>query len=323
MKKNLLLFFGLSAIVATSTMAAEPVTLLHEDFSGWDGTTLGWMPEGWTVKNSSAELASMFDGRFNWHVSAVDDNTPYPVEGDYLAVIYHANYTEDGTDKKIDLDQDEWLISPKFTPGENGVLSFKLSFYPLFLFDCSNENIDFSGAELEFKNKVKATTMQILAKESALDDWTLLKDIYDDWSEDYSFEDLFNKYYSRDWRGYDLDLGAFAGKEMNIAFRFVGRMGNMMALDAIDITSDKIEPGQGALTSINSGQTATSVTVENGMMTVLNADGASRLTVADMHGRVLMQTSIAAGINIIDISARDTGIVAVVLDNGCVFKVRL
>ena len=94
----------------------------------------------------------------------------------------------------MELAQDEWLLSPVFTPTAGETLSFSVGYAPIFLFDLRNENIDWGT--MSFINKLKSTTLQILIREGD-GEWTLLKDLYDDW-KDTDLMTLFDKYFSNE-----------------------------------------------------------------------------------------------------------------------------
>lgn len=218
----------------------EGSNTLYENFDGWDGIEASWIPEGWSVINSTEEMATLKDGAFSWHVAEAGTTFPEPLDGKYLMEIYHASYTDDGG-AKVELAQDEWLITPEFIPQENDFLYFNLSYNPLFLFNVSNQYLDFSNPdEMSFKEKVQATTLKIKLKEEN-GSWIELKDIYDDWKDDYGFQDLLDNYSYQSFHYYQFALGEYAGKKIKIAFQFVGYQGNAMALDAVTVGLPPVE----------------------------------------------------------------------------------
>lgn len=215
----------------TSYSSAQSTSgVLNESFEGWDGETPDWLPDGWTEQTSDASLAQLEKGRFTWHTC--NPRSVAPTEGAYSAVIYYAQVPDpnDSTGKKkLDLPQDEWLISPVFTPQEGENLLFDLAYSPLFLFNLNNEYVDFDS--FEFIEQKPSTTLQIMARLEG-GEWEMLHDIYNEW-KDYSLSELYSKYMETVFRSYDLPLERFTGKPMQVAFRFVGQYGNTMYLDAV------------------------------------------------------------------------------------------
>ena len=227
---------GSAAIRKTNAAlkATEGISL-QESFEGWDGSAKDWLPAGWSEENSSAELAALNDGAFTWHAATNSNGLLLDaIDGNNYAVIYFASGTNE-QGESVELAQDEWLISPTFTPTAGETLSFSVGYAPIFLFDLRNENIDWGT--MSFINKLKSTTLQILIREGD-GEWTLLKDLYDDW-KDTDLMTLFDKYFSNEWYNYSFSMADYAGKKIQVAFRFVGQYGNTMQLDAIQSALQK------------------------------------------------------------------------------------
>lgn len=208
---------------------------LQESFEGWDGSAKDWLPAGWIETNSSAELAALNDGAFTWHVATNSNGLLLnAIDGNNYAVIYFASGTNE-QGESVDLAQDEWLNSPIFTPTAGETLSFSVGYAPIFLFDLRNENIDWNT--MSFINKLKSTTLQIFIRDDE-GNTTLIKDLYDDW-KDYDLMTLFDKYFSNEWYNYSFSMAEYAGKQIQVVFRFVGQYGNTMQLDAIQSALQK------------------------------------------------------------------------------------
>ena len=229
MKKHLLLVAAMSAVVANIS-AQESAIVLYENFSSADA-----FPVGWEVINSTPEMATLKDGVFSWRVAPAPDDFPKPIDGDKVALIYQASYT-DGDGKRVELSQDEWLITPSIELGSDPQLTFGLSYVPMFLYNCSNEYLDFTSDPLDFSERVPATTLKVMVRADGADDWDEVYDVFDFW-QGYTLDELMSKYYSRDFRDNEVDLGAYSGKKVRLGFRFAGYMGNAMALDAVKVTS--------------------------------------------------------------------------------------
>ena len=208
-------------------------TLFYEDFESWDGETSAWLPEGWTKQVTNAEQEAMEDGRFTWHVDTKhpQQTIPNAIEGSKFAIVYYAN-TTDENGKKVDLAQDEWLISPVVRLGEDARLDFYLGYSPLFLFDLNNENINWGA--MDFVNRKPSTTLKVMVSADG-GEWQEVYDVYDEWSGE-TFSTLFNSCFDSSYHPVEIPLSDFAGKEVQVAFRFVGKFGNTMEIDAVRIS---------------------------------------------------------------------------------------
>lgn len=219
--------------LSRSTVYSTPKNtagMLNEGFETWDGVTADWLPEGWTEKISNPDFIKMEEGRFTWHTCY--PSSVAPTEGRSCAAIYYAQVPDpnDSTKKKhLDLPQDEWLISPVFTPQDGDRLLFDLGYAPLFLFNLNPGYVDFGT--FEFINRQPSTTLKVMVRPEG-GEWEELFDVYDEW-KDLSLQELFNQYMETAFRSYNLPLDRFMGKKVQVAFRFVGQYGNTMYLDAV------------------------------------------------------------------------------------------
>ena len=224
--------FLLSALALLSSASMVAQDKVFEGFEDWDYVKADWLPEGWTEENSSEEIFQLNDGAFTWHVGTQSGYLPYAPEGYNYAMIYYAyDYDENGN--KVDLPQDEWMISPSYKVTENSTLSFFVGYSPLYLFDLNNENINWG--KMEFKDRKPSTTLKIYIRSNG-GEWVMLKDLYDEWAET-SLNDLFNSYSSVEFRKLTFDLTEYAGTDVEVAFQFVGMYGNTMEIDAFQITN--------------------------------------------------------------------------------------
>ncbi|MDO4511369.1 MAG: choice-of-anchor J domain-containing protein [Bacteroidales bacterium] len=231
---------GAPALKSVKAPAVKETTeaLLNEGFEGWDGLTKNWIPATWTEINSTGEAGTYGDGDFTWYVSAQNGTLPNPVEGKYYCIIPYAQVTrEDGN--KEDLAQDEWLVTPKVTPRTNEQLSFTISYSPLFLYDMSSENVDYST--MSFKKQIVSATMKLYVRENG-GQWQEIYDIEPAWHEK-TLNDLFNNYFSQLDEEVIIPLADFEGKEVEFAFRYVGLRGNTMELDQVIVDKAKLTAG--------------------------------------------------------------------------------
>ncbi len=193
--------------------------VLYESFEGWDGKNINWTPEGWEITQGTAS-----DSDETWHPNAHKAPQPAPAEGKYY---YGINFSYDT--------QDEWLISPYVTVGDDMELSYWYYLNPLYLFNLDNvdwDKYDFTG------DKEVAATLQIWAQAEG-EDWVELYD-HSDKFKDYSLSELIiadSKYLTK----HTLSLNNYYGKKTRVAFRYTGSNGDTMFVDAIGIGLPSLE----------------------------------------------------------------------------------
>lgn len=188
--------------------------LLYENFSGWDGKNKKWLPDGWNLEhngNCSTE--------YTW--GPLEPTVYYPAihDGKYCFCVPF-------TDKQ----QDEWLISPYFTPAENMQLSYYMLNRPLYFY--SMENLDWGTKEYQ-GDKIIDFTLQILIKEDE-GEWQLLRDHAEDYKS-YGYHELRHATNSSSLEKQTIDLNNYADKKVKVAFRYLGADGDLMMLDAIGV----------------------------------------------------------------------------------------
>lgn len=209
---------SLRTLGATPVSESEP---LNEGFESADGT-LEWVPEGWT-RESKLEITSEDDAGIPqmWQASEAMMFIPAP-SGTYYELI---NYSVS--------EKDEWLITPEVKIPQYGRLFFKSFVDPLFLF-----NLDYMDwEEWLLTEEVCAATLQVLVKESDAQEWTVIKDYFEDWKGVDPLEMETPGALEQE----SLSLEAFEGKTVQIAFRYVGKDGNTSAIDDVKVGMPEIE----------------------------------------------------------------------------------
>ena len=306
MKHFLLSVFTLLSFTVASVAQSDN----FEGFEGWDMSTINWLPEGWSTKNSSEEIAQLNDGAFIWHVGKQEGTIPSAPEGSCYAMIWYA-YKYDENNKKIDLPQDEWMISPSYIVSNGSTLSFSVGYSPLFLFDLNNANVDWG--KNDFKNRKPSTTLKIHIRSNG-GEWTLLKDIYDDWAET-PFATLFNNHFSAEFFRYTFDLSQYAGTEVQIAFQFVGMYGNTMEVDEFNVT----EATLGVEEIGNNDRVRPRAYVDNGNIVIASC-GAKNVDIYQANAGLV--TSVALdGNTVINSAELPKGIYLLKFNDGTVLKV--
>lgn len=188
--------------------------LLYENFSGWDEKNSKWLPEGWALEHKGT--CSM---DYSWSVFAPNMYYPAIHDGKYCFCV---SFTEKP--------QDEWLITPEFTPKENMLLSYYMLNRPLLFY--SMENLDWGTKEYN-GDKIVAFTLQILIQEEG-GEWQILRDHAEEW-KNCNYHELFDASNTSALEKQTVDLNAYADKKVKIAFRYLGADGDMMMLDAVGV----------------------------------------------------------------------------------------
>ena len=202
-----------SAIRKAGESAKKNGYILYEDFSGWDGKTAGWVPEGWTVEHRGTCKKD-----YTWNPITPNQYYPAPIDGNHYYAI---------TD---DTNQDEWLISPQFVPEEDMQLSYYMMLSPMWFYH--TKNINWITKEYE-GDKIQVYTLQILIKEGD-GEWQLLRDYADEY-RDYTYREIVAVSNKSALQKQTIALDEYVGKNVSLAFRYLGSDGDTMILDAIGV----------------------------------------------------------------------------------------
>ena len=128
-----------------------------------------------------------------------------PDNGGYYAVIQRTASSSDATTRP----QDEWMISPFFTVPENGVVKFE--FHSNYYWTVAPNN----NADVNVK----------ISEDG--ENWTTI------WNED----DYYNavQWPFSEWTEVYLDIASYAGRDVKIAFQYVGEASCWFAIDNISV----------------------------------------------------------------------------------------
>lgn len=221
-----------TAAKSVSPKAASVSYTLYESFEDYDGTSSDWIPSDWTRVVSDETLIGV-NGNSTWHVTTPGILDPEAPDGSYVAA---CNWAVDiDYDTYTYYDQDEWLISPSFSPTSSDALSFYATYTPLYLFNLNY--VDWTT--YEFTSKQTAVTMKVYLREDE-GDWVELLNLYDIY-EDYDFYTLLYNYSDAVNYQYSFSLSDYAGKTVQVAFQIVGTDGNTMSIDAVKVASPSPE----------------------------------------------------------------------------------
>lgn len=212
-------------------LKASSTASLDESFEDYSGTNyFDWLPGGWTRQRTSDDT----ELKKAWYVSPADDEFPAPPDGDYYAGI---NYS--GSQR------DEWLITPSVSVKENQVFSFYAWFSPVYMFSLDEENINWDT--YEFINKVKTASVQVMAQADGSDEWTLLKDIYDDYKDMTLMELIYAE--MAEFTKISLPLTDYVGQNVRFAFRYYGADGDLWLLDKVTVDTPTVTADYSSPTS--------------------------------------------------------------------------
>ena len=204
---------------------------LNENFSSWDGQTYNWIPEGWTEINSDDPTVLENINTFTWHVEEGGGFMPSPSKGNLCGIYYALDL-----DTYIGVPQDEWLITPAITVTQGQQLQVSLTYTPFFMFN--TDLIDWDT--YEFTEVQCAASVKLMIREAGTEEWSLIEDYFDAW-KNYTVLDLFDIGLDNAWRKYTYDLDAYAGKDVELAFRYNGCNGENWGIDYVVVDQPRPE----------------------------------------------------------------------------------
>ncbi len=214
---------GKIAVSGNKSFKAEEASaiVLSEDFESCDGAAT-WQPEGWSVQSVAVEGGEAEPA--SWAVSVRKSSYEPVPNGTYY------EYIQFQTGAK-----DEWLITPAVTLPAYPSLYYNAYVDPIFLFDLNCVDWD----AFVFTEVRPSANLQVLVKAEGDAEWTTIKDYFDEYKA-YSLSELFDM--SPDaLEKQAIDLAAYAGKKVQVAFRYVGADGNTMYIDDVMLSNPCLE----------------------------------------------------------------------------------
>lgn len=214
-----------------------------EDRPDGYGTTYDeWLPEGWQDVSKSGHTApgaGEYVHNLTWRVlnnenrqsSATVQN--YAYEGEAFAYIM-ADVAYDGHEELET--QDEWLITPTITPREEDWLYFKLFYRPSWTVANRHQNPNDYSYSYTFDGR--NNELEVYASEDDGENWTKLWNVIDDEVSKLSEEELRADMLDVNKQKFDpiyVNIKAYAGKPIKIAFRYFGSHGHPMAIDNVAV----------------------------------------------------------------------------------------
>ena len=222
--KKILFFVAalLLSVINTTTLHAQVLT---ESFESWDGTSSGYLPNGWTEKHTNQ----------SWHVINPNSSTTLPnaYDGQYYVAI--------GYDKE-NKSQDEWLFSPVYELGFFGAMvEYHPAYSPLFLYRVDGNYVNWNTYEFTDGVRVNAADLQTWVRTIANDGtpgkWKRVRGLCEQWMKQ-DLSTLYSDFFSTTFHSESpIDLTAEEYQEANIqiGFRYVGSHGNIIGIDKFSV----------------------------------------------------------------------------------------
>ncbi len=203
----------------------ETTNVLFESFEGWDATSTTWVPEGWTVESKGDAALEYYQ---KWYPTAQPMQGPAPTDGKYMYGIIFAT-----------ANQDEWLISPSITVGENMNLYFDMYLDPFWFYDTETEGA-FDWDKYEFVGEPKIISdFKVNIREEG-GEWVTVKDFAEE-CKSMSVMEMLSTNLEQKLLPQNVDLTKYVGKKIQFAFQYVGADGNSNYVDNIRVGLPKLE----------------------------------------------------------------------------------
>ena len=228
----------------TAHYAAPSGAAFFEDFEGWDEVTLDWIPEGWSEINTPENTPNqnMLKRNINntWYGTFTGDGywtgkTPDGEKECFIHFTYTGSYTDDEGNKQefSAAKQDEWLITPEITVGNQHKLFFEMQFDEgsVYDFDWDTSAYDRTKVVCDF---------EILMTEDDSANWESIWKVSTDLASAKSDSELYDLMAVLKYNSQSVDIPEkFYGKKVKIAFRYFnigdGYSGNSMGIDAVTV----------------------------------------------------------------------------------------
>lgn len=192
-----------------------------ESFETYNGVDLNWIPTNWTEQNKTGNTF-VNDGTPNptWHITEGGDQRPSV--GKYMAWV---NYAEGKN-------QDEWLISNPFTLGKGEeYIYFDANYSSFYMY--IDYNAFLQTGQISFDFTKPTATLQAYVSTDNGQNWEMIWDAHEE-AGMYNNSNI-NDYKVAKWHSIKKSLIKYSGKSIKIAFRYVGKDGDAMGLDNIEI----------------------------------------------------------------------------------------
>lgn len=234
-------------ISAANYTAAD--TLLWESWENWDGETFGWTPSSWKRFSNFDEntyISEVTGSCPTWMAYKTDGYyVPYATNGMYVMLCLYGEdiLAADGTTLIAPApEQDEWLVSPTMNGvKETNVLSFDLAFTPIYTYLTGTPEaptFDYDKTVYDMEVLITTDTRTASNDETRYTKVFKLSDVVDEIFDETDFTDsvsISNLMRMR-WDHFKIPLTDFTGKNIRMAFRYKGKQGGAIMIDAVRVS---------------------------------------------------------------------------------------
>lgn len=224
-------------------------TLMWESWESWDQTTFAWVPSSWRRFSNLDESVYINEGTGScptWMAYETDGYyVPYATDGQNVMLCLYGEeiLAADGQTVIAPVpDQDEWIVSPTAS-GIQGTnyLSFDMAFTPIYTYLTGTEDapeFDFEHINYDVEVLVTTETRSASNDESKYTCVFRLSDIVADlFSQiDPKDEQTITSLLAMRWQHFRLPLTQFDGRNVRVAFRYKGKQGGAVMIDAVRIS---------------------------------------------------------------------------------------
>ena len=208
-----------------------------------------WIPSAWTSFINFDKETYISETTFDcptWMCYEADGyNQPYATDGRAVLLCLYGNDIL-GADGKTVIapapEQDEWMVSPaiKGVQGSN-FLIFDLAYCPIYshLFvDGENVSVDMNKLAYDVEVLITTSTRSATNNESNYTKVFNLAEIVDEMmtSADFTDTTTIANLMNMRWQHFRIPLTEYDGKDIRVAFRYKGKLGGAVMLDAIRVS---------------------------------------------------------------------------------------
>ncbi len=220
-------------------------TVMWESFESWDGSAFNYIPEGWTeFAASDSYVKADYGYNPTWSVYQTDGyNAPYATDGQYVGMISYGYdlYDEDSVLVQAAPEQDEWLVSSAVSAiASTHYLSFNLGYSPIsmhYFMNGADFDVDFTRKSFDLEILVTTSTRRPSNDVADYVSVFKLSDVIANEIKEVGTDSVsISKLMSFTWHSFNLPLKQFAGEDIRVAFRYTGKNGGTVLLDAVRVS---------------------------------------------------------------------------------------
>lgn len=234
---------------AKDTLYAESWESWYTDPKTGENKGFNWIPSSWSRFVNFDKDIYISEQTFDcptWMCYEADGyNQPYATDGRAVLLCLYGNEVlgTDGTSIIVPApDQDEWMVSPTVRGIQaSNFLTFDLAYCPIYshLFvDGENVSVDMNKLAYDVEVLITTSTRSATNNESNYTKAFRLSDIVDEMMTDANLTDsaTISNLMNMRWQHFRIPLTEYADKDIRVAFRYKGKLGGAVMLDAIRVS---------------------------------------------------------------------------------------